>query len=533
MPLDFREVCDQLSTGVAVYEAREDGNDFVFVDFNRGAERIDKIRKEVVLGKSVLEVFPQIREFGLFEVFQRVWRTGCPEQHPIRIYQDERITGWRENHVCRLASGEIVAIYDDLTQRRQSEETLKESESLYRALVELSNDGIALVQGEKHIYVNQKMVDIFGYDQPDEIIGQPISLLIHPEDFERVSGINRKRQEGLPVPERYDFKGIRKDGRPVFIEISASKVTYRGEAVSLVFMRDVTRRKEAEEKVRQAGEEWQQTFDSMSDGVSLHAVDGTVVKINHALGRLLKISPEAIRGEKCYQLFHHQSKPVEGCPMLRSVLSKTPEVQEIFEPSLSLWLSIVCSPLVNETGRVTGVVHVVRDVTDRKREEEELRALSLIDELTGLNNRRGFITLADHALKTARRMKRNMWLLFADLDGLKKINDAFGHLEGDQVLMETAAIFNKTFRESDILGRFGGDEFVVLGMGTVEATSEMITNRLRQVLKDRNARKDHPYALSLSLGFSLFDPKFPVSVEDLLSQADRQMYQDKRKKAMP
>ena len=117
----FRELFNNMSSGVAVYEAQNDGRDFVLTDFNRAAERIEATPREAVLGRSVVEAFPGVRDFGLFDVFQRVWRTGQPEYHPAGIYRDERIVGWRENYVYKLPCGEIVAVYDDVTARKQAE----------------------------------------------------------------------------------------------------------------------------------------------------------------------------------------------------------------------------------------------------------------------------------------------------------------------------------------------------------------------------------------------------------------------------
>jgi len=116
-----------MSSGVAVFRAENDEADFVFVDFNPGAEIIDKIKKQDVIGRPVNEVFPGVTEFGIIDVFRRVWRTGEPERHPQSIYKDERIAGWRENYIYRLPSGEIVAIYDDVTERRQEEESLQKA----------------------------------------------------------------------------------------------------------------------------------------------------------------------------------------------------------------------------------------------------------------------------------------------------------------------------------------------------------------------------------------------------------------------
>ncbi|MEA3360684.1 MAG: hypothetical protein U9R17_14935 [Thermodesulfobacteriota bacterium] len=121
----FRELFNNMSSGVAVYEAKDNGNDFIFKDINRAGERIENIKKENLIGKGVLEVFPGIKEFGLFDVLKRVGETGKPENHPVSLYKDEKIMGWRENYVYKLPSGEIVAVYDDITQRRQAEKALK------------------------------------------------------------------------------------------------------------------------------------------------------------------------------------------------------------------------------------------------------------------------------------------------------------------------------------------------------------------------------------------------------------------------
>ncbi len=160
--------------------------------------------------------------------------------------------------------------------------------------------------------------------------------------------------------------------------------------------------------------------------------------------------------------------------------------------------------------------------------EEELLTLSLTDELTGLYNRRRFFILTDQCLKVAIRKKKRWMLLYIDMDDLKWINDHCGHNEGDQALIGLGTILKKTFRESDVIARIGGDEFAVLLESTDESDAMLMT-RLYENIKDFNAKVSQDYKLSISLGAARFDPDYPVSIDKLLSKADALMYAQKRR----
>jgi len=161
---------------------------------------------------------------------------------------------------------------------------------------------------------------------------------------------------------------------------------------------------------------------------------------------------------------------------------------------------------------------------------EKLRVVSMTDELTGLYNRRGFFPLAEQQLKIAKRLNREALLLSADMDNLKNINDTLGHKEGDLALIDTATILRESFRESDIIARIGGDEFVVLQIEEIDADSNMITNRLQNNLEIHNTNRNSNNKLSISVGTIRCEPGCPYSVEELLIEADKLMYKHKRNK---
>ena len=164
--------------------------------------------------------------------------------------------------------------------------------------------------------------------------------------------------------------------------------------------------------------------------------------------------------------------------------------------------------------------------------QAELGNLALTDELTGLYNRRGFMAMAERQMRLGRRTGRGMLLFMMDVDGLKQINDSFGHLEGDRVLKRTAEVLEETFRDSDVIARQGGDEFAVLAIEAAGHCERTIQTRLFDGMDSINAEQSR-YEISLSLGFARFDPRNCTSIGKLMAKADQAMYEQKRRRSAP
>ncbi len=158
-----------------------------------------------------------------------------------------------------------------------------------------------------------------------------------------------------------------------------------------------------------------------------------------------------------------------------------------------------------------------------------LRTRSLVDELTGLYNRRGFLTLAQHLLRAAQRHGRSCVVLFIDLDGLKQINDGQGHAAGDQTIRELAGILTRTFRKSDVVARLGGDEFVVLAIESASAGGASASSRLREAIREHNERRAEAAEIAVSIGVAMPDPDSPEPIEALVERADAEMYKEKKR----
>ncbi|MEW6599423.1 MAG: diguanylate cyclase [Nitrospirota bacterium] len=294
--------------------------------------------------------------------------------------------------------------------------------------------------------------------------------------------------------------------------------------------KQIEERKKAETLILKSQQEWEDTFNVITDMITIHDKDFNIIKANKAAGRILDMPFLNDKKLKCYKYYHGTDAPPEGCPSCGCLHTGKPSVFELFEPHLNRHIEIRAIPRFDENNRINGLIHVVRDITDRHNLEESLRSISLTDELTGLYNRRGFFAIVEQQLKVIKRQKTRAFLLYADLDNFKPINDSFGHHEGDLTLIAAAGILRSTFRESDIIARFGGDEFVVFPIGDDEAYINLIVDRLQKNIDAYNQMEERGYKLSMSIGIAPYDPEYVHSIDMLIVEADKIMYTQKKLK---
>lgn len=250
-----REVLNLLKSGVAVYEAVDGGEDFVFNDFNPAAEEIDRIHRSDVIGRRVTEVFPGVREFGLLAVLRRVCRTGVPERHPVCYYQDGRIAGWRDNQVLRLPRGQIVAIYEDRNAEREAQDrvdqlshALLESEHRFRTTFEQAAVGMAHIGLDgRFLRFNDKLCEITGYSR-DELQARTFQAITHPEDLNADLTLAQELWAGRIPHYRIAKRYIRRDGSVVWVNLTASAVMNDAgqPEYGIAVVEDITAQKAAE-----------------------------------------------------------------------------------------------------------------------------------------------------------------------------------------------------------------------------------------------------------------------------------------------
>ena len=288
-------------------------------------------------------------------------------------------------------------------------------------------------------------------------------------------------------------------------------------------------RKNILRKIAQAKEEWENTFDAIPDIILIIDVNKRITRANKAIADKLGLKREDIIGKHCYSILHGEEAPPPYCPHNRTYEDGREHNVEYYEDRLGGYYLFTSTPVLDSEGVLKSVVEVGRDITVRKQMEKKLVKTATTDELTKLNNSRGFFNLADKQCKIAERTGRKMALLYVDLDNMKTINDELGHKAGDQALMDTAEILKNTFREADVIGRLGGDEFAVLMTEIyLDNIETVIRGHIQESLEVFNKKRKRQYKLSLSTGFSYFDPDMPYSINKLLNIADASMCKDKK-----
>jgi diguanylate cyclase (GGDEF)-like protein/PAS domain S-box-containing protein len=416
---------------------------------------------------------------------------------------------------------------------KKEKEELKKSEFRFRSYLDLSLHGVAITSPEKGwIQVNDHICSIMGYSR-DEIVRMSWSEMTHPDDLAADLEQFNRVLSGQIEQYNMDKRFIRKDGKVIWTNLSVGCVRKPDGSVDhmIALVEDITSSKLAEEALRESEEKYRLVVENAAE-IILVAQDGLLKYVNPMAVKILGYSEEVLTSMPFVELIHPEDvKKVFEAHMRIMRGEKNQPVHQFRVVPLDgavRWADSRAVVISWEGKPAT--VNFITDITDRKRMEEEILALSITDQLTGLYNRRGFLSLAGQQLKLSERNKSGVLLFFADLDLLKWINDTLGHEEGDKALIEAATVFRETFRTSDIIARLGGDEYAVLAVNLTEANSKTASARLQQLIDIRNNLENRRYRLSISMGCAYYDPEKPCSIDELMARADKLMYEQKQNK---
>jgi diguanylate cyclase (GGDEF)-like protein/PAS domain S-box-containing protein len=400
-------------------------------------------------------------------------------------------------------------------------------EASERGIIEAIGDAITIQDTNyKIIFQNKPHKEIFGDHTGEYCYKAYKNINTICENCHLKDVIEKGRTSTLERSENIPGKDMR------YLEITSSPLRNSSGSIAATIevVRDITERKLAEKLLQGSESRYRSLVESTYDSIYLVDKNYRYIFMNKKhLARLNLLGTQFM--ERAYSEFHTPKETRIFMEKVDKIFDTGESEQyEYRSPRDGKYFLQTFSPVKDEDGKISAVTVVSKEITNLKNMETKLRTLSFTDELTGLYNRRGFFALAEQQLKLSNREKRGRFLFSADLDNLKKINDTLGHKEGDVVLLETSIILKRSFRDSDIIARIGGDEFVVLVTETSGSNITSLSSRLKANLDKYNSKSNKPYVLSLSYGLTHYDPEDPCTVDELISRADRLMYQDKKNK---
>lgn len=408
----------------------------------------------------------------------------------------------------------------------QSRDLLQKERDKLDHLMDLEESMLVAVDRERKItLVNRKGTEILGMCEED-MLGKPWFDTFFPVDrrndakneYDHLMNSNKDLQIYT------EMAIINARGELRTISWHNSLIKDENENITGIFSsgQDITERKEAEDLFRAI-------FNTSPIGMYI-IQDGKFKLANAQFQKYVEYSEKELMGTDPLSLV----MPDDKTKVTQSAIKALKASNQLYTYDYRIktrdgkvkWLMESLSSIHYEGMRAT--LGNIIDISERKQSEELFKSLSLIDDLTGLYNRRGFLMLASKQLKLSYRMKKDISVLFADINKLKWINDNLGHLEGDSAIMNAALVLKETFRESDIVARISGDEFAVFMAGADENYSNIIVRRLEENIQDYNVRARKPYQLTLSIGIAASNAEVKLNLDELLDTADKFMYGKKR-----
>lgn len=401
----------------------------------------------------------------------------------------------------------------------------------YAASIEAIQDGVFVVRDGHFVLANQAFSDLLALPK-DKILGQSITQFVVQDYVETVASRYKARMQGETPPDSYQIEINRGDGQVRLVKLKAKVFAAKdGQTYEVVSVRDVTERDRLLAKLEHSEKDFKQIIDNLP---------GIFYRTDE-LGKLTKASPYA------FKLLGYQANEAIGMSiadfyaephMRESVLAKIlaakgepVEIETLMrcKEGAMVWVNTRAYARYNKAGDFIGVEGISLDITNRKKLENELREKAIKDPLTQLLNRYGLQEHLDKSLSRAKRNQSQIAMLYIDIDEFKQVNDRLGHMAGDSYLVEFSRRLFKNFRESDVIARIGGDEFVVIleSSDHISSINEFLL-RMAKIMEPEFLIEHVPLSFKYSSGLALY-PDNGVSAKELLSYADQQMYIAKQK----
>ncbi|MDR2837209.1 MAG: EAL domain-containing protein [Azonexus sp.] len=521
----FRNMTD----AALIYQPTADGEELTLIDMNPAAERITGVSRDIAVGGLSRQIFPDLEDSGIFDVLRRVAASGQSEKMSRCAYHDQRVDLWTERDVVRLPDGKVLSVCRDISAQKKAADELRESLSDLRAAQRIARIGnwVRDLRHDRRQW-SDEMFRILELDPQQPASDSAYIAAVHPNDREMIRASYAKSlQTGRhsDIPHRLLFA----DGRIKYV-YSHGETVFADDGTPLVSrgtLQDVTEQYLANEVLQLH----RRIFEHSGEAIMVTDHNNNIVDVNPAFVRQTGYPLDQIVGKNPRLLASGHTQPGIYAELWVALHEKGHWQGELWDRHRNgrvyiKWASI--SVIRDEHDVITNYIASFTDITERKAAEERIEHLVHHDSLTGLFNRYNLEICLAQALLLARRENYCVAVLFIDLDRFKEINDTLGHPIGDQLLIEVAQRLKGCMRESDIVARQGGDEFVVV-LNRLQAPSEasIVATKILNAL-------NHPYDIgndrlhtSGSVGIAIF-PDNGEDADTLMKHADAAMYYAKK-----
>lgn len=400
-----------------------------------------------------------------------------------------------------------------------------------RALIDNLQDGIYVIEDGALAYVNQRLAGMLGY-QVNELISRPFIELIADEDKPLVLERYRARLSGEKVPELYDIHLVTAQGTLIYCALNIGLIeTSAGKTVTIGSARDVTRQKAELAELEATKGELKSIFDHLPDVFYRTNMSGIITMISPSCFDILGYRQEVMLGTP---MADYYETPGDRQKIVQAITEGGGKATRV-EAGLRhkgghiIWISTNAVVCFDPAGKPVCIEGVARDISERKQMEEQLTALTRTDGLTGVCTRRYFMDKSEAVIEVMRRYQRPASMMVLDLDHFKRINDNYGHHIGDLALIAFTRSCRQEIRESDVLGRLGGEEFGLMLPETTIQNAQIMAERIcNAVAAVEIPVNDRMVRITVSIGLVGLGVE-DKSLDTVLRRADQAMYQAKEK----
>ncbi|MDY0235221.1 MAG: diguanylate cyclase [Gudongella sp.] len=429
--------------------------------------------------------------------------------------------------------GEFSDAFNSMTKKLEySLQEVHKTKELFEMVFETIPDATIIISlDEGNIFdVNTACCNLSGYEK-NELIGQNVLSINFIQDLDQLNDLQKTLEDNNFCNNKV-IDLITKDNKSILGLFSSQVILIENKKYVLSVIKDITQRIEMENRLRDSEERHRLLADNISDVIWTMDIDGRFTYISPSVQKVRGFTVAEVMKQSKEELLCPESVKYMDHGLIEAVNSvqnnlpfKTfrADLEQPCKDGTTIWMDTTISGIYDKDKRFIGMVGVSRDISDRKQMEEKIRRLSITDKLTQLNNRLRLDDALKNEVKRIERSHSISSLIILDIDYFKRINDKYGHPIGDSVLVELASILKNNIRELDVLGRWGGEEFMIILPSTDKNGAIVCSNKLREKIANYNFQD----VGEVTASFGIAEIKKGITAEEIVAKADAALYRAK------